>query len=291
MANLALPTTPSWTGQSGDILRTATLGEAFASAGLVGKLNSSGQLVKADRDADSGPCYLVLNSGAAGDGAQYVVIGEVGGYASLTPSTTYYLSDTAGYLCPLADVSGTLVPLATVTTASTLFFWGGIVNIGAVTNNAVTIASPSQGDVVYRGASAWAKLAAGTKGQVLQTGGSGANPAWAYPRLTLPSGKLADQGAAATVTVKFSSPPTGYQWVPLRLHVQSGTTADATAQLKFAGTAAMDALALDGDAETSTFTDSSAAAGQAVTVDLVTSAGTGDLDAANVFLTVAEVPV
>lgn len=41
------------------------------------------------------------------------------------------------------------------------------------------VGTPAQGDVAYRGASAWALLPAGTSGQLLKTGGAGANPAWA----------------------------------------------------------------------------------------------------------------
>ena len=41
------------------------------------------------------------------------------------------------------------------------------------------IGSAAQGDILYRGASAWARLAAGTSGQYLQTQGAGANPQWA----------------------------------------------------------------------------------------------------------------
>lgn len=36
-----------------------------------------------------------------------------------------------------------------------------------------------QGDIIYRDATQWQRLAAGTSGQVLQTGGAGANPSWA----------------------------------------------------------------------------------------------------------------
>lgn len=42
------------------------------------------------------------------------------------------------------------------------------------------IGSAAQGDILYRGASSWARLAAGEAAQFLKTGGSGANPAWAY---------------------------------------------------------------------------------------------------------------
>lgn len=41
------------------------------------------------------------------------------------------------------------------------------------------LGSVAQGDVLYRGASAWARLAAGTSGHFLKTNGAGANPEWA----------------------------------------------------------------------------------------------------------------
>lgn len=43
------------------------------------------------------------------------------------------------------------------------------------------IGSAAQGDILYRSSSGWARLAAGTAGQILQTNGSGANPAWVTP--------------------------------------------------------------------------------------------------------------
>jgi hypothetical protein len=41
------------------------------------------------------------------------------------------------------------------------------------------IGSAAQGDILYRNASVWARLAAGTNGQFLQTQGAAANPQWA----------------------------------------------------------------------------------------------------------------
>jgi hypothetical protein len=41
------------------------------------------------------------------------------------------------------------------------------------------IGTPAQGDLIYRNATAPVRLVAGTAGQVLQTGGAGANPSWA----------------------------------------------------------------------------------------------------------------
>lgn len=43
------------------------------------------------------------------------------------------------------------------------------------------IGSAAQGDILYRGASGWARLGAGTAGQFLKTAGAGANPTWDTP--------------------------------------------------------------------------------------------------------------
>ncbi len=48
---------------------------------------------------------------------------------------------------------------------------------------ALNVASQEQGDVIYFGGSLWARLAHGTAGQFLQTGGHGANPSWAADTL------------------------------------------------------------------------------------------------------------
>ncbi len=45
----------------------------------------------------------------------------------------------------------------------------------------VTITSAAQGDILYRNASAWVNLAAGTTGKYLKTQGAGANPTWDTP--------------------------------------------------------------------------------------------------------------
>jgi hypothetical protein len=41
------------------------------------------------------------------------------------------------------------------------------------------VGSAAQGDILYRGASTWTRLGAGTSGQYLQTQGAAANPQWA----------------------------------------------------------------------------------------------------------------
>jgi hypothetical protein len=53
--------------------------------------------------------------------------------------------------------------------------------------------SSARGAVLYRGASTWSTLGTGTAGQVLTTGGAGADPAWAAAAGGLPSGAAGDQ--------------------------------------------------------------------------------------------------
>jgi hypothetical protein len=80
------------------------------------------------------------------------------------------------------------------------------------------IGSAAQGDILYRGASGWARLAAGTSGHYLKTQGTGANPTWAavsagsseidintqsgnYTLQASDLGDLVDVTAAATLTL------------------------------------------------------------------------------------------
>jgi hypothetical protein len=62
--------------------------------------------------------------------------------------------------------------------------------------------TPAQGDIIYRGASAWARLAAGSVGQALWTGGAGSNPAWAGGLRLLNSGTVS---SAATLDIVLTS--------------------------------------------------------------------------------------
>lgn len=52
---------------------------------------------------------------------------------------------------------------------------------GAWRENITTDIGAVQGDILFRSATAWTRLAAGTSGQVLRTNGVGANPSWMTP--------------------------------------------------------------------------------------------------------------
>ena len=55
--------------------------------------------------------------------------------------------------------------------------------VGAVTGPKIAMGSDAQGDILIRGAANYQRLAAGTAGKVLVTGGAGANPAWGYGKV------------------------------------------------------------------------------------------------------------
>lgn len=75
--------------------------------------------------------------------------------------------------CPTID---TLLPSQTGNSGKTLITNGSTGSWGYPAG--LTIASQAQGDVLIYNGSAWVRLAPGTAGQVLKTGGAGANPAW-----------------------------------------------------------------------------------------------------------------
>ena len=83
-------------------------------------------------------------------------------------------------------VSGTIVTTTTSVTSGVEVISAVLYDLGSVTTPAagsvnfssLGFTSQAQGDILYRDSSTWARLPAGTSGQVLQTGGSSANPSW-----------------------------------------------------------------------------------------------------------------
>lgn len=62
------------------------------------------------------------------------------------------------------------------------------------------VGTTAQGDILYKGASGWARLGAGTVGQVLITGGSGANPSWGTPLIASSAEAIAGTENAKCLT-------------------------------------------------------------------------------------------
>ena len=72
----------------------------------------------------------------------------------------------------LSDVSGT------PTAAYDLLKYDGAAWVPTTLTAEIDSLSSTQGAILYRNATAWVALAPGTAGQVLQSGGAGANPSW-----------------------------------------------------------------------------------------------------------------
>jgi hypothetical protein len=79
------------------------------------------------------------------------------------------------------------------------------------------IGSAAQGDILYRGASSWTRLGAGTSGHFLKTNGTGANPEWAAAGSGTGSLGLVIDGAGSAITTGVK----GYLRVPYACTINS----------------------------------------------------------------------
>ena len=145
----------------------------------------------------------------------------------------------SSYVCILASTGN----LPTVTT-----YWNQMSAAGTDGTDVGTIIT-TQGDILYRDASGLARLAAGTSGQVLQTGGTGANPSWgtvssdyvhiSTTTLSSAAGAISMQGIFTSdyknyrVIARASSDTSGRQ---MQWHVMTGTnTVDTGNRYWFGG--------------------------------------------------------
>jgi hypothetical protein len=82
------------------------------------------------------------------------------------------------------------------------------------------IGSAAQGDILYRGASSWGRLAAGTSGNFLKTQGTGANPAWGA---ALTSGTQKTLSTGSPTYVDFTSIPPNVKMIVIMINGLSGS--------------------------------------------------------------------
>lgn len=96
--------------------------------------------------------------------------------------------------------------------------------------------TPSQGDIIYRNASNWVRLAAGTSGQFLQTAGAGANPAWASGALTSFDAIVAASGGNyTTLGAAITAASAGWRILVLDNTTESGAISTALNNLYITG--------------------------------------------------------
>lgn len=74
---------------------------------------------------------------------------------------------------------------------------------GAVDGAAIAMGSDAQGDILYYDGTSYVRLGAGTSGQLLQSGGTGANPSWVSQTTnpSVPQVDFKDSGTSGTFTV------------------------------------------------------------------------------------------
>ena len=163
---------------SGGIQRSALTGDVTASAGsgattiandavTDAKLRDSAALSVIGRSANSTGDPADIAAGTDGH-----VLRRSGTTLGFGTVATAGIADDAVTYAKLQNVSATSRILGRKTAAA------GDAEECTLSEILDFIGSAAQGDILYRGASAWARLGAGTSGQILKTQGAGANPAW-----------------------------------------------------------------------------------------------------------------
>jgi len=131
---------------------------------------------------------LTLTSSTTGGAATLTLGGAVTSGAvttalGYTPGTGTVTSvDASGGTTGLTFTGTPIVSSGTLTLGGTLAIGSGGTGQPTASDAANALLgglSTTQGALAYRDAAAWAALGPGTAGQVLQTGGAGANPSWA----------------------------------------------------------------------------------------------------------------
>jgi hypothetical protein len=141
--------------------------------------------------AATGEYRLQVSSGSYSADLRYVNVG----FTVLVPDdsvTTIKIQNAAVTYAKMQDVSATSRLLGRKTAGS------GDVEECTLSEALDFVGSAAQGDILYRNATGWARLPAGTAGQYLYTQGAGANPLWAG--VWTPGYGLATSGTVTNVS-------------------------------------------------------------------------------------------
>ena len=161
------------------------LGRSTAGAGSVEEITctAAGRAILDDADATAQRTTLGLGTLATQSGTfSGTSSGTNTGDQTITLTGDVTGSGTGSFAATIANSAVTNAKLANMTastikariTAST-----GAPEDATLTQVLDLVGSAAQGDILYRGASTWSRLAAGTSGHYLKTNGTGSDPAWA----------------------------------------------------------------------------------------------------------------
>lgn len=185
-------------------------------AGVVTKVTSAPAGWPAPLASDATALYQIVTSGGAvtsytdyrvsgggGGAATGLIDGDYGDITVSGSGATMTVDNNAITYAKLQDVSATSRILGRKTAAA------GDAEECTLSEVLDFVGSAAQGDILYRNATGWVRLAAGTSGQVFKTNGSGANPAWSdqpfdatafYPGVPTGSAKVLRVPIARAVT-------------------------------------------------------------------------------------------
>ena len=160
----------------------------------------------------------ILNANVGSDDAATFTGNVTGSADTLTTGRTISATGDIAWTSAAFDGSGNVTGAATlsddaVTTAK--------IADNQVTGAKIAMGSDAQGDILYYDGTDYVRLGAGTSGQVLQSGGAGANPSWVDQTAqnpSVPQVDFKDSGTSGTFTV-----PSGVTRVKVSAQGAGGT--------------------------------------------------------------------